>query len=104
MTEPTDGYLAKEDAKRCLTLATPGGEPQTWVPLDLFQAVQNERDEFRRVLGLIGAWRSAGMESVNDLDRLLLRGGFDLAACRAVLDVVRWAAENRPDASKKTEG
>ena len=95
MTDLEDGlYITREDAKRCLTFAPPGGAPQTWVPDDLFMQVQKERDEFRRVLGLIGAWRVDGMCSVNDLDRLLLRAGFDLDQCRAILGVLRWVREN----------
>lgn len=95
-TEPEPAPLASWDRKRCMEINRPGAtEPELWVPLDLFVEVQTERDDFRRALALINAWRVGGMESISTLVHLLRGVGFDFEDGRAILGLIRWSREQK---------
>lgn len=67
----------------------PGQDESTdYVPRAQWQAVANERDELRKVLGLIAAEWWAGDQDPGRIDRLLCRAGESPESARAIASVI----------------
>lgn len=73
-----------------VTVTSPAGADE-YVRREALEKVLAERDEYRRVLALISAWRLDTGTQDSRLDALLLRIGEDYESARAVRDVVLWA-------------
>ena len=67
------------------------GQTTEYVTRDLWEATAAERDEFRRVLAFISAWRLTSYTRDAELDRLLARVGEDYGSARAMQGVIEWA-------------
>lgn len=70
---------------------TVDGEPREWVDADDFMAVQKERDDHRRVIALINAWRWSPAFVDRDsrrLDALLAAAGESVQSGRAMLEIL----------------
>lgn len=95
----------RPDGTRTMTVTT-GGEVTEWVHADDFMAVQKERDDYRRALALVNAWRwSPDFAERNPrlLDIQLAGAGFTVKDGRAMLSLVASVqAESR--ASNPTQG
>lgn len=67
------------------------GEAQEWVHADDFMDVQKERDDYRRAMALVNAWRWSP-DFVNGrvvvLDRLLTGVGFTMDDARAMNAII----------------
>lgn len=75
---------------RTLTLAADGAS-QEWVHGDDFMDVQRERDDLRRAVALINAWRWSPTfvaRDVRPLDAQLHAAGFDRDQGRAMLSII----------------
>lgn len=70
----------------------PGGGIREFVPRDLWEKTAAERDKYRRVLALIGAWRLDSGTRNPQLDKLLSSVGEDYEnsqALKYIIDQVR---------------
>lgn len=79
--------------------APPSAAPQIveehYVSAQAFMAVQKERDEFQRVLALINGWRMSTGRDDERLRTLLASVGHNDGMGEAVLDIIRWAQQER---------
>lgn len=91
MTYPDNHSLIRH---HMITLTTPDGVAQ-YMPREQWEAVVAERDEYRRVLALISAWRLDSGTRNAQLDALLRRVGEDYDSARAMHDLVAWARDHR---------
>lgn len=66
------------------------GVSTKWVTRELWERTVAERDEFRRVLAFISAWRLSSGTRDCALDRLLSRVGEDYDTARAIRGVMEW--------------
>ncbi len=92
MTYP-DNHPAIRD--HLITLTTPDGTAQ-YMPREQWEAVVAERDEYRRVLALISAWRLDSGTRDAQLDALLRRIGEDYDSARTIRGLVAWARDHKP--------
>lgn len=83
-----DGLYLHPDTP-VLTVAT-GGETKVYVAADRFMEVQKERDEYRRLLALINAWRITSGRTEAALTALLARVGEGADQAKATLEILRW--------------
>lgn len=78
---------------RTMTISTQGVVCE-WVHTDDFMIMQRERDNLRRALALINAWRHSGRNDRAELDRQLSIAGFDrddgIAMLSLIADVRSW--------------
>lgn len=74
------------------------GKATEYVSRELWEETAAERDELRRVLAFISAWRLTSRTCDVELDRLLARVGEDYGTARAALSVINWA---RSEAAKQ---
>lgn len=98
--EDLDNGLYLRPKHTDVTVINPPGDitPIVLVAAEDFMAVQKERDDLRRTVGLINAWRLSPGRSEIELDRLLKDAGQDLASAKAMLGILAWARENQADA------
>ncbi|OHU12834.1 hypothetical protein [Mycobacteroides chelonae] len=78
------------------------GETTEYVTRDLWEETVAQRDEFRRVLSFISAWRLSSHTHDAELDRLLALVGEDYQSARAMAGLINWGrseAAKRPSAS-----
>lgn len=61
------------------------------MPREQWEAVVEQRDEYRRVLALISAWRLSSGTRDPQLDALLRRVGEDYDSARAASNIIEWA-------------
>lgn len=80
-----DNHPAVRD--HVVTVTGPTGSAQ-YMPRDQWEKVVAERDEYRRILALISAWRLTSGTRDGDLDALLRRVGEDYDSARAMGDLV----------------
>lgn len=66
-----------------------GVEPTYLVPVGNFMAMQKERDDLRRVAGLVNAWRVSNGIADSSLANLFGQVGFDWKDGEAMLSIVR---------------
>jgi hypothetical protein len=66
------------------------GKPEVYVSASAFMEMQKKRDEYRRVLALINAWRVDPNRSERGLRQLLERVGEGDTQAEATLDIMRW--------------
>lgn len=79
------------------TITGPDGTQTLLVSADDFMAMQKERDEYRKVVGLINAWRIDPHRSETRLRTLLASVGQDDGAAHAMAGLIAWAASaDRP--------
>ena len=81
-----------------VTLTLPGeDQPRQYMPRDEFEKVATHRDDLRRTLALISAWRLDSGTRDPALDRLLASVGESYTQARATASVIagvrQWAAE-----------
>jgi hypothetical protein len=69
------------------------GVPRYYVPAESFMDVQKDRDDFRRAMSLVNAWRVTQRESYPMLDHLCASVGLTDTEGRAVNDIVRGMRE-----------
>ena len=72
-----DLYLNPDMRAKMTVIAPPGADPVHLVPAEDYMAIQKERDENRRVLALINAWRRTPYRSEDAFAALLARVGQD---------------------------
>lgn len=80
----------RPDGTRVMRVATDGVE-QVWVHAGDFMDVQKERDDARRQLAFINAWRHSIQFNLRDsamLDRQLEEAGLDAGQGRAMLGLI----------------
>jgi hypothetical protein len=65
-----------------------GGEDTYLVAAEDFMAVQKERDEYRRTLALINAWRIDRNRDEQRLTQLLEKAGFTFADAQAMVSLI----------------
>jgi hypothetical protein len=74
---------------------TRDGQTEVYVAASAFMEVQRDRDEYRRILALVNAWRLSSVRSEHALRQLLMRVGEGDAQAEATLDIIRWASEQQ---------
>lgn len=77
-----------------VTISTATGEQQL-LPRQTWEKAAVQRDEFRRVIAMIGAWRIESGTQDDRLDALLASVGETRDSSRAVLGVIEWARSAR---------
>lgn len=77
------------------TLTGPDGTTTVYVGADAFMDMQRQRDDLRRTLGLIAAWRVNPNRLMSDLGRLLAAAGFDEGQGRAILSLMASVSADR---------
>lgn len=77
------------------------GDSAEYVTRDLWEETVADRDELRRVLAYISAWRITSGTRDAELDRILKTVGEDYDTARANLGVIRWA---RSESAKRNDG
>lgn len=97
MSYPDSHPVIRENA---ITISTPTGSVE-YMPRSEWEKAAAERDEYRRVLALISAWRLDTGTRDSQLDALLRRVGEDYDSARAMQSLVAWARENRPATTPK---
>lgn len=90
-TEDLDADLYIHSTTPVLTVSRDGAPPEVYVTAAAFMEVQKERDEYRRVLALINAWRVGAARPEARLRQLLAGVGEGDAQGEATLDIIRWA-------------
>lgn len=79
------------------TITGPDGQQTLLVSADDFMAMQKERDDYRRAVGLINAWRIDPDRNESRLRALLASVGQDDGMARAMAGIVAWArSKDRP--------
>ena len=79
------------------TITGPDGAQTLLVSADDFMAMQKEGDDYRRVVGLINAWRIDPHRSETRLKALLAQVGQDDGMAQAMAGLIAWAASaDRP--------
>ncbi|WP_299091893.1 hypothetical protein [uncultured Microbacterium sp.] len=73
-----------------ITIAAPAGSTQ-YMPRSEWEKAAAERDEFRRVLALISAWRLDTGTRDPQLDTLLERVGESYDSARAMQSLIAWS-------------
>lgn len=69
------------------------GQPRHYVPAETFMEMQKARDDYRRAMSLVNAWRVTQRESFPMLDHLCATVGLTDEDGRAVNEVVRGMRE-----------
>lgn len=87
MTYPDSHPVIRDNA---VTLVTPSGTSE-YMPRSEWEKAAAERDEYRRVLALISAWRLDSGTRDSHLDALLSRVGESYDSARAMQSLVAWA-------------
>lgn len=99
---PVEGYPDDHPVLRGHLLSiVQNGQAAQYVSRELWEETAAERDELRRVLMFISAWRLTSGTCDTELDQLLARVGEDYSTARAALSVINWA---RSEAAKRSTG
>ncbi len=98
-TESLDDGLYIHPTTPVLTVSRDGAAPDVYVDAAAFMQVQKERDEYRRLLALINAWRVGGARSEIRLRQLLMQAGEGDVQAEATLDIIRWVESQRASGS-----
>lgn len=85
------------------TITGPDGTATVLVSADAFMAMQKERDDYRRTLGLIAAWRVNPNRTLSQLGRILDSAGFDEGQGRAMLSVLAGVRDMRAQQTESEE-
>ncbi len=80
--------------KRSVTVIH-GGEVTQWVPVDVLEQVEKERQELRRTLAMINVAVIFPTQVPFDVHGLLAKHGETLEQARATLGVLNWAKAAR---------
>ena len=79
------------------TITGPDGTPTVLVSAADFMAMQRERDEYRKIVDLINAWRINPRRTEARLTALLAKVGQDDSKAEAMAGLIRWAeSADRP--------
>lgn len=92
MSYPDSHPVIRDNA---VTITTPAGSTE-YMPRGEWETAVAERDEYRRVLALISAWRLDSGTRDGQLDALLSRVGESYDSARAMQSLVAWARTDAP--------